>query len=359
MFGSEILDVAVGILFVFVVVSSICSAVREGIEAMLKTRASHLEIGVRELLHDPNAEALARSFFEHPLISGLYGGRYASSRFHKWLPTMVTSGRNLPSYIPSRNFALAVMDMAARGAVVDAGTGTSSDAPLTLDQIRAGVHRLNNPAVQRVLLTAIDTAHGDFDRAVKNVETWYDSAMDRVSGWYKRSTQWILFALGLFVAIGLNVDTLRIANHLYTNKTARDIVMAQVTAEVQVDPALGGPGVSYETAKQKLAAMPIPIGPKYWPWNEESQEASTDLDARLHPWMMAILGWLITALAATLGAPFWFDLLNKVSVIRSTVKPHEKSQEEASEDRQLRPKAAAPQSNSSTTPADGEMPQGK
>jgi len=43
----------------------------------------------------------------------------------------------------------------------------------------------------------------------------------------------------------------------------------------------------------------------------------------------------MTAFAATLGAPFWFDVLNKVMVIRSTVKPHEKSPEEASEDRQL------------------------
>jgi hypothetical protein len=37
-----------------------------------------------------------------------------------------------------------------------------------------------------------------------------------------------------------------------------------------------------------------------------------------------------------MGAPFWFDLLNKVTVIRSTVKPHEKSGEEASEDRQIK-----------------------
>jgi hypothetical protein len=46
-----------------------------------------------------------------------------------------------------------------------------------------------------------------------------------------------------------------------------------------------------------------------------------------------LLGWLITALAVMLGAPFWFDVLNKFMVIRSTVKPREKSQEEGSEDR--------------------------
>jgi hypothetical protein len=49
---------------------------------------------------------------------------------------------------------------------------------------------------------------------------------------------------------------------------------------------------------------------------------------------LPLLGWLLTAGAISLGAPFWFDLLNKFMVIRSTVKPHEKSLEEGSEDRQ-------------------------
>ena len=44
------------------------------------------------------------------------------------------------------------------------------------------------------------------------------------------------------------------------------------------------------------------------------------------------LGWILTALAISLGAPFWFDLLNKFIVIRSAVKPHEKSPEESSKD---------------------------
>ena len=49
-----------------------------------------------------------------------------------------------------------------------------------------------------------------------------------------------------------------------------------------------------------------------------------------------LIGWLITAFAATLGAPFWFDTLNKIMVIRSTVKPTEKSLPEGSEDRKTK-----------------------
>jgi hypothetical protein len=51
-------------------------------------------------------------------------------------------------------------------------------------------------------------------------------------------------------------------------------------------------------------------------------------------WLTLSFGWLMTALAVTLGAPFWFDLLNKLVVIRATVKPHEKSREEGSQDHQ-------------------------
>jgi hypothetical protein len=55
-----------------------------------------------------------------------------------------------------------------------------------------------------------------------------------------------------------------------------------------------------------------------------------------------VLGWLLTALAVMLGAPLWFDVLNQIMVIRSTVKPHEKSGEEASMDRQGQPAPQQP-----------------
>lgn len=76
MFGSEFLDVAIGLVFIYALVSILCTAVREGIEAWLKTRAAYLEHGVRELLADPQGHGLAKAVFEHPLIYGLYHGEY-------------------------------------------------------------------------------------------------------------------------------------------------------------------------------------------------------------------------------------------------------------------------------------------
>ena len=193
MFDSEILDVAIGVVFVFLLVSMICSAIREALEGWLKSRATHLDEGIRQLLHDTPAAGLARHFFEHPLINSLYSGQYPAPRLSARLPTALKRGRNLPSYIPSRNFALALMDLAARGPSTDDVSSDPATGAVTLDQVRVNMRYLANPAVQRALLIAIDSAQGDFQKAVANVEAWFDSGMDRVSGWYKRSTQWILF----------------------------------------------------------------------------------------------------------------------------------------------------------------------
>jgi hypothetical protein len=56
--------------------------------------------------------------------------------------------------------------------------------------------------------------------------------------------------------------------------------------------------------------------------------------ARANPFsiLRTFLGWIITSIALSLGAPFWFDTLNKFMVVRSTVKPQEKSQTDKTKD---------------------------
>ena len=74
------------------------------------------------------------------------------------------------------------------------------------------------------------------------------------------------------------------------------------------------------------------------------------------PWWIWIVGWMMTAFAATMGAPFWFDLLNKMMVIRSTVKPKEKSPEEGSEDRQISKDRGGKGHDGTAAPAGGSSP---
>jgi len=344
MFGSKILEVAIGVIFVFLLVSLICSAIREGIESWVKARAAFLEQGIRELLHDKSAVGIARSVYTHPLIYGLYLDEYrprVDARLNALSP-----GGNLPSYIPSRSFALALMDIAARG-TDSRGEASSPYAPeLTLALVRENVLNIENGAVQRVLLGAIDTAGGSMERAVATVAEWFDSGMDRVSGAYKRATQKILLAIGLAVAVGMNVNTIAIARFLYRHDAERAVLVAAAEAAARDSSILQSDRATrYASARAALDSLELPIG---WdnvvlvrPWSTRQVANAfgapgTVVEGRglwLHVFE-PLVGWLVTALAVMLGAPFWFDVLNKVMVVRSTVKPHEKSPEEASEDRQ-------------------------
>jgi hypothetical protein len=345
MFGSDILEVATGVVFVFVLISTICTAMRESLEAWLKTRASYLEFGIRELLQDRKGTGLAKGVFEHPLVFGLYSGNYTPRPSEGRRPIMWKSGGNLPSYIPSANFALALMDIAARGPVNTGTTPSTGGSSLSLAQIRAHVGEIGNPQVQRALLTAIDSAQGDFDRARSNIEAWYDSAMDRVSGWYKRSTQWCLFWVALILAAGLNINTITIADYLYRHDAERSALVSTIDKTA----ATAQTSETYKEAKDELGELRLPMG-----WSDgwgaprthaERQRARGSAPIPTSTWqdvIAPVLGWIFTAFAATLGAPFWFDVLNQIMVIRSTVKPHEKSGEEASLDRQTKPPSPQP-----------------
>lgn len=327
MFGSEILNVAIGLILVYLLLSLICSAIREGLEGIFKTRASALERGIRQLLHDSQGCGLAKNFYEHPLINSLYQGCYSQTNDQK------KPNRNLPSYIPARNFALALLDIVARGKEVDNKLNAGPTAPIiSLEVIRNSIHTLENPEVQRVILVALDTANGDLALARANIEDWYNSAMDRISGWYKWKTQYILFVIGLLTSVLLNINSIRIASALYQDNALREAVVAQAQS-ISRDTTLGEGGIL--PLYSALDALRLPIGWGDGLLGRQQEEVQEGFMSNLWYYgFVPLFGWLITAFAITLGAPFWFDVLNKFMVVRSTVKPHEKSPEEKSKDRQ-------------------------
>ena len=332
MFGSRILDVAIGLALIFLMLSLIASGVREAVEAIVKSRAVELERGIRSLLDDRDGTGMARALYQHPLVYSLYPGTYepAAKRFR---------GRMLPDYIPARNFAVALLDMATRGPNVGVYAAQQTSPVLTIPALRASVQRIPSTFVQRALLSAIDSAHGDIARVQTNVEAWYDSAMDRVSGQYKRRTQFWLFVIGLGTTLALNVNTITIADYLAHNEAARAALVrrAQEIRRDTLYQRLVADSATIDRATTRavyedLQSLKLPIG---WDRQLPMPPNSTGGDVALFA-IRHVVGLLLTAFAIMLGAPFWFDLLNKFMVIRSTVKPKEKSPEEGSEDRQPR-----------------------
>lgn len=356
MFDSGILDVAIGLIFIYLLLSLICSAINEMIEARLKIRATTLERAVRELLNDPTGTGLVKKLYEHPLVYGLFQGSYD--------PKKIThgnyqSGSNLPSYIPARNFALALMDIvlpaqsaapgtrSARSGA--AGATASPSAPVAsttpggappLQALRDAIGSIQNPKVEQALRILLDASGNDVSKARENIELWFDSTMDRAAGWYKRRVQGSSFILGLVISIVVNADTITIGNSLSNDVAMRDslVAAAQEYAKPSNLSTLSpsqNPNSEIEACRKdenspackvaenlnQIRKLGLPIG-----WDRNDPRTIPDFPS--WAWFIKLLGWLITATAISLGAPFWFDVLNKFMVVRATVKPREKSPEE-------------------------------
>jgi len=161
--------------------------------------------------------------------------------------------------------------------------------------------------------------------------------MDRASGWYKKRTQYSLLSIGLFVAVCLNVDTINIARALYLDPGVRQATVAEATGYLKSVNGSTTPS-SCTTAGSTGDAQLSQLRDKLCSLQRSVKEVSSAESATLLPvgWKgglssdqlfrwEAIAGWILTAIALSLGAPFWFDLLNKFMVIRSTIKPQEKS----------------------------------
>lgn len=316
MFGSTILEVAIGLVLVYLLLSLICSALQESLEGWLKVRATHLEKGLRVLLNDPEGTQLLQSLYNHPVIYGLFRGDYDPEKLRSKSQRTV-----LPSYIPAASFATALIDTLARGPVSNdpEKKALSPVGELSWDSLRASI--VNSPvlteSMQRVLLLSLDSANGDLSKAQENIEAWFNAGMERVSGWYKRRTQVVLLGLGFAIAVALNVDTLKVARELYQNDAIRAGAVAQAGAVVK-DGTMNAK--LPETTMDKLEKLTLPIG-----WEKKKDECWWNVFYDAAP--ASLFGWILTAIAISFGAPFWFDLLNRLMNIRSTVRPGEKAPE--------------------------------
>jgi hypothetical protein len=288
MFNSEIIDVAIGMVFIYVLLALISSAVNEWITSLSRLRSKNLEAGIRNLLNDPEGNALAKKMYEHPLISGL------------------ARQKGRPSYIPARSFTRALFDIIA--------PADPDGKPAVLEDIRKKIADLPDHKLQRSLLILIDDAGDNLQQARKNVEEWFDDAMDRVAGWFKRKTQLIIFLVALLVSVVTNADTFTLANAFWQDDALRQAVASSAVEYQEQNPGeTTDPAEKITKITEQMQALQIPVG-----WEQP-------LPATFKEWLMKILGLLFTTAAVSLGAPFWFDVLSKVSNLRGSGKLPERT----------------------------------
>lgn len=297
MFNSPALDIAIGLVFIFLLYSLLATSIQEAIATLFSLRASMLRKSIVEnmladtpltgrlasfrnaviksfrqlmgnlrLMKKLPRTSLGWRFYDHPLIKN-----YGES---KMFP--------LPSYIPKDNFSAVLVDILLKDfrdalpdiarhkadqnaalSVPEAETLLASlpDTHKIRETLRYRIHRFESDAAHvyyipcdtcRILEMHLRNSQYELEAFCDKLESWFDDSMHRVSGWYKRQTQFILFCIGLVLAVIFNVDTIDIAGRLSTDKDARDklVEMAVRASESYKD----DPRVRQLNAKDSLTA---------------------------------------------------------------------------------------------------------
>jgi hypothetical protein len=265
------------------------STVQEALASALRLRARTLLAGIKTMLNDPNFDALARSLYSHALVNPHDDGKAADQR----------SLKSKPSYIEPMHFAIALVD-------------SIQSIPGDYAQLGRDIDAIGDPQVRRALQSIHQRAAGDMQRFQDALAGWFDSAMERVSGAYKRRALLVSLLLSLLLAMLFNIDSIHLFRSLwqYPALTAQLGAVA-ATSDLRVIEALWS----------------LPIG-----W----QRVPTAFDRQL---ALSAAGWLLTACTALFGAPFWFDLLQRTVHIRGTgSKPEQRDRARA----EAAPAAAKP-----------------
>lgn len=314
MLDSIVLDIVIALVFVFLATSLAVTAGNELLASFLKWRARDLAYGLRMLAGAEGPESkdkgsgLVRDVYQHPVIRGLHR------------ETGEAGGRKSPSYIPPKLFATALLDLALRPAD-GAGKLVEDNAAAISAKIEERRAYLGGPVADALLAFVRKaeadsrTALGSLEKLQRDVEEWFDAGMDRVSGMYKRRTQVACLILSaLFVGM-LNLDAIRITRTLANDPVLRAALIERAT-QAQPVAAAGSADESAMTASARsftqlqadisvITELGIPVG---WEGNAPRDNPSW--------WISKLFGLLVTCLAASLGAPFWFDILKKATNLR-------------------------------------------
>ena len=313
MFQNAALDVAVGLGVMYLVLSLFCTVVNEYIATKLKLRSRSLAAGIREILDDPT---LLQAFYAHGLIAATTSAVVRATPLRPTTSVVPQVPASHPAYISSETFVLALTNVLARQ-----GQGATAFAAL-----ETAVGALPHTRIRDVLDAGLVTAAGDFDKFRRTLAGWFDDSMDRLSGAYKRNLKWISIFVGCAVAVLVNADSVVVGTALWSDGTLRAEMVQVATSEA---------GPTLQNAEEKLSAAgdqlrPLPIG---WTTAGPCQPGSGTRVTRSYAscpgpdnwfwfYLLKILGWFVTGLALSFGAPFWFDTLSQFIHIRGTgVKP--------------------------------------
>lgn len=300
MSGLEMLDAFIGLVGIYLTLSLLVTAIGEGISQAAGMRGRNL----RQVFTGLIGKARTTAFYTHPRIRQLMQFDTPGNVLRKlWLRL----GFGLPSYIPA-DIATDVLLEQQLGAPLS----QLSQSPL---EIQTRLEQLPASATRSSLLHFWQQAHADPQQFQLLVQDWFNDRCDRAVGWFKRKLGILQLVIGLFVAVGMNVDSIALYQKLFSDPIARQqaVLLAEnLAANPQLATELCREDktkcMDTLTLKQQLTQTAPLLGHQDdWPW----------------PWQApgVWFGYLLTAFALSLGAPFWFDILQKLMAVKQKFRP--------------------------------------
>jgi hypothetical protein len=335
MSGFPIVDLVVGIIFLFFLISIICSSVVEMIMTARRVRAEVLGQWMLRIfdtdIPKPNGGTvkLGQAIMDHCATTAL-----------------VPEGKP-PSYMDARNFVSALLDKVAKCSTVT--------KPETLDDFITSFKTstaISEELKRTFILQAIEARDsfaalsnkttGAIELFRNRIENWYDSNMVRISGTMKvKYTRRFTLISAIIITLLLNADTVAISKYLYNNPEARAQLAAKAY-ETAADDSIRSKmelvkerNTKDDTTRITLKQLDSTLNVKRNDINTAYAAVKTSIPigwsvAEFKPlkdgWDWAafiiskIVGLTIMVFAILLGAPFWFDVLNKISNLRGVGK---------------------------------------
>lgn len=328
-----ILEVAIGLVMMWLVLSVATMEIQNWLGQVLNTRAKFLQASLLAMFK--NEPALVDQIYSHPAIKEL--GTFDRKGNYK-----------KPTYIPNEVFARVAMELMMNTSEQSAITAPeeislkamangieqvqamNSDLNELMNHLFPGVDKINEANV------SIEEIQAKLKQYQENVEKWFDNNMEKASIWYKQNALTTAFFIGLGVSLFFNVDTLNVIQKLWREPTIRQALVAQAdTYELEEGVAniTEVPGY-FDSLAMPVGWTSIPHSDPatctrlltFSPAGEIAYRAGNDcrLLVNIPPsydlmgWFLKVLGLLISGLAARQGAPFWFDLLRKLVSIRGS-----------------------------------------
>src|SRR5665213_1899280 len=188
--SNAVLDIAIALVLMYLVLSLISTVLNEYIATKMKLRASTLKDALQEILDN---KTLRNDFYDHGLIDGAnkaVGGGVAANE---------NTAEGHVSYLSGQTFAMAVL-----------GSLDPTKSLPGFSDVKSAIETMPDCNIRDVLLTQLTAANGNLDALRSNVANYFDGAMDRVSGIYKRKLKLISLLVGIGIVFFLNADSIAV-----------------------------------------------------------------------------------------------------------------------------------------------------